>query len=51
MSDQTTKRVHIRSVPTDVIEVLRTRAKEQDMPLAGYLRDLLIKLAAQPPKP
>lgn len=51
MSDQPTQRVHIRSVPTEVIEVLRARAKAQGTTLSGYLRDSLVRLADQPTTP
>lgn len=48
MSEQAVKRVHVRGVPTDVIEILRGRAKEKGLPMNAYLRLVLIGLAGRP---
>ncbi|MFE2751791.1 hypothetical protein ACFXGA_07270 [Actinosynnema sp. NPDC059335] len=48
MGEQAVKRVHVRGVPADVVEVLRGRAKEKGLPMNAYLRLVLIGLADRP---
>ncbi|MBP2337106.1 hypothetical protein [Saccharothrix coeruleofusca] len=43
-----TKPVHIREVPSKVVDILQKRADAQGMSLTGYLRQHLIEVASKP---
>lgn len=48
MSERETKPVHVRDVPSDVVDVLQNRASAVGMSLTAYLRNTFIDMARQP---
>lgn len=43
-----TTTIHVRDVPADALEVMRTRAEAEGMSLTAYLRRMVVEAAAQP---
>ncbi|MDR6595043.1 hypothetical protein ACFFSW_29730 [Saccharothrix longispora] len=48
MTERDTKPIHIRAVPTEVVDTLQARASKRGMSLTSYLRDHLVDLADRP---